>query len=161
MPKVIDALSVLPTNLKEKQQITQRKVEGLRRGVEQFIAWRPLDDARMATSNLQRSIEGKVEYVRSFGDGVIKFSKAVVDRDSYDIKKKFTSSPALQTSRTKSLGPLSMNVPTPAFIDSGKALWERILAADKDTLERLERERSWRIENGFEGASKSLHVGNT
>ncbi len=140
--------------------MTQRKVEGFKRGVEQFIEWRPLDDARMATSNMLRSLEGKIEYVRSFGDGVIKFSKAVVDRDTYDIKKKFTSSPTLQAPRTRSLGPLSMNVPTPAFVDSGKALWERILTADKDTLERLERERLWRIENGFEDASKSFPVGN-
>merc|ERR1711991_986592 len=75
VPEAIETVQSIPTTIREKKIETDREIARAKQSVDNFLAWRPLDDAQRAIVNTQRDVNEKIEGVKKFGGKL----KSIID----------------------------------------------------------------------------------
>ena len=156
VPKAIEIVQNLPTAIRQTQIETNRKITRAKQSVDDFLAWRPLDDAQRTIVSAQRDVNEKIEGVKTLSSKV----KSMVDPPPPPPP---TPPPTQPSSLLPSVQDAKLsvgeNLKSSNVYNAGKNLVDKIAERNEATFERLERERLWRIANGYEDEATSIPVG--
>ena len=167
VPKTIEAIQNIPLTIQEKKIEADRKIARVKQSVDEFLAWRPLDDAQRAIVSTQRNLNDKIDGVQRLGSKL----KSIVDPPPpppapSPLSSLETSSPskpltieAVKDRLKNKILSTGDNVKSSNVYSEGKNILEKMAESNSATLERLERERLWRIANGYEDEKNSIPIG--
>lgn len=118
-----------------------------------------MDDVQRAIVNTQRDVNEKIEGVKKFGGKL----QSIIDPPPPPPPKpkpQALSSPlSLQSVIKNSFASATGSLKSSDVYNEGQNILEKIAESNEATLERLERERLWRITNGYEDGATSIPVG--
>ena len=140
VPAAVDTVQNLPTIIKEKKIDTDRRIARTKESVDNLLAWRPLDDAQRAIVSTQRDIDDKIDKVQKLGNTL----KSIVDPPPKPKPKPKPSLQPLQSAKDYFVS-TQEDLERSNVYSEGKNILDKIKARNKATVERLEKERLWRI----------------
>ena len=140
VPAAVDTVQNLPTIIKEKKIDADRRIARTKESVDNLLAWRPLDDAQRAIVSTQRDIDDKIDKVQKLGNTL----KSIVDPPPKPKPKPKPSLQPLQSAKDYFVS-TQEDLERSNVYSEGKNILDKIKARNKATVERLEKERLWRI----------------